>query len=130
MDLGPIARLFPETNVDSATMVHLWPRTSGAIALTAMSWNGLFYSENVKKRNLYFETFLKFVGVFRTLNNFKLRILIGGLYNCDLKIYATLFWRFPDLLPLVYQNRPLPEKRELKCSFIFTKDNLKVNLNN
>ena len=106
-------------------MVHLWPKTSGAIALSVISWNGLFYSEDNKQRTLYFETFLKFVGVFRTLNNYKLRVLIGGLYNVDLKV--TQFWRFPDLVPLVYTNRPNPsERRELKCSFIYTKDNLKV----
>ena len=26
VDLGPCARLFPQTNVDSCTMVHLWPK--------------------------------------------------------------------------------------------------------
>ena len=39
-----------------------------------------------RERNLYFETFLKFIGSFRTLNNYKLRILIGGLFNVDLKV--------------------------------------------
>ena len=106
-------------------MVHLWPKTAGAIAITVVSWNGLMYSESNKERTVYFETFLKFIGAFRALNNYKLRILIGGLYNVDLKV--TQFWRFPDLLPLVYTNRAHPnEKRELKCSFIYTKDNLKV----
>ena len=28
VDLGPCARLFPQTNVDSCTMVHLWPKVS------------------------------------------------------------------------------------------------------
>lgn len=37
------------------------------------------------------------------------------------------FWKFPEVSPLLYSNRPNPnERRELKCSFIFTKDNLKV----
>ena len=37
------------------------------------------------------------------------------------------FWKFPDIAPLLYANRPNPnERRELRCSFIFTKDNLKV----
>ena len=54
-----------------------------------------------KQRTLYFETFLKFVGVFQTLINYTLRV--GGV---DLKV--TQFWRFPDLVPLVYTNRPNP----------------------
>ena len=37
------------------------------------------------------------------------------------------FWKFPEVSPLLYSNRPNPnERRELKCSFIYTKDNLKV----
>ena len=37
------------------------------------------------------------------------------------------FWKFPEVAPLLYSNRPNPnERRELKCSFVFTKDNLKV----
>ena len=97
------------------------------MALTVVSWAGLFASFEYKERTLYFETFLKFVGAFRSLNNVKLRILVGGLYNVDLKV--TQFWRFPDLVPLVYTNRPNPnERRELQCSFIYTKDTLKVNL--
>lgn len=40
---------------------------------------------------------------------------------------AVKFWKFPDVAPLLYSNRPNPnERRELKCSFIYTKDNLKV----
>ena len=97
------------------------------MALTVVSWTGLFASFEYKERTLYFETFLKFVGAFRSLNNVKLRMLVGGLYNVDLKV--TQFWRFPDLVPLVYTNRPNPnERRELQCSFIYTKDTLKVYL--
>ena len=58
----------------------------GNIAVTVCSWSGLAYSIDGKERNLYFETFLKFIGSFRTLNNYKLRILIGGLFNVDLKV--------------------------------------------
>ena len=105
-------------------MVHLWPKTSRAIAFTVISWNGLFYSQENKKRTLYFEAFLKFVVVFRTLNNYKLRVLIGGLYNVDLKV--SQFWRFKDLVPLVYTHRPKPN--ELICCFIYTKYNLKVRI--
>ena len=40
---------------------------------------------------------------------------------------VTQFWRFPDLIPLIYCNRPNPsERKELKCSFVYTKDTLKV----
>ena len=28
VDLAPFARLFPQTNIDSCTMVHLWPKVS------------------------------------------------------------------------------------------------------
>ena len=111
-----------------------------APALTVCSWAGLDYTIDNKERTLYFETFLRWVGAFRSLNNLKLRILIGGLFNVDLKViqvgsisqnmskYSPLkFWKFPDIAPLLYANRPNPnERRELKCSFIFTKDNLKV----
>ena len=140
-------------------MVHLWPKVrgtleidiwkelylpfqvfqvSGAVALTVISWPGLLYSFEQKERSLYFETFLKFLGAFRSLNNYKLRILVGGLYNVDLKVpmmlnmtltslKVTQFWRFPDLIPLIYCNRPNPsERKELKCSFVYTKDTLKV----
>ena len=31
VDLGPLARYFPQTNVDSSTMVHLWPKVSFAV---------------------------------------------------------------------------------------------------
>ena len=58
----------------------------GSTALTVCSWTGLDYNVDNKERNLYFETFLKFIGAFRTLNNCKLRILIGGLFNVDLKV--------------------------------------------
>ena len=95
------------------------------MALTAVSWTGLHYTFTSKERNVYFETFLKFLGAFRSLNNFKLRLLVGGLYNVDLKV--TQFWKFPDLIPLIYSNRPNPsEKKELRCSFVYTKDTLKV----
>ena len=95
------------------------------MALTAVSWTGLHYTFTAKERNVYFETFLKFLGAFRSLNNFKLRLLVGGLYNVDLKV--TQFWKFPDLIPLIYSNRPNPsEKKELRCSFVYTKDTLKV----
>ena len=112
---------------------------SGAVALTVISWPGLLYSIEQKERSLFFETFLKFLGAFRSLNNYKLRILVGGLYNVDLKVTimmynmtlttlkVTQFWRFPDLIPLIYCNRPNPsERKELKCSFVYTKDTLKV----
>jgi len=125
VDLTPIAQLFPQTNVDSSTMVHLWPKVSGAVALTITSWTGLYNHFNNKERTVTFETFLKFLGAFRQLNNYKMRILVGGLYNVDLKV--TQFWRFPELVPLVYTNRPNPnERRELQCSFIYTKDTLKM----
>ena len=40
---------------------------------------------------------------------------------------AVQFWKFPDVSPLLYSNRPNPnERRELKCSFLYTRDNLKV----
>ena len=40
---------------------------------------------------------------------------------------VTQFWRCPDLIPLIYCNRPNPsERKELKCSFVYTKDTLKV----
>ena len=95
------------------------------MALTAVSWTGLHYTFTAKERNVYFETFLKFLGAFRSLNNFKLRLLVGGLYNVDLKV--TQFWKFSDLIPLIYSNRPNPsEKKELRCSFVYTKDTLKV----
>ena len=95
------------------------------MALTIVSWTGLYYTFDTKERTLMFETFLKFLGAFRSLNNYKMRILVGGLYNVDLKV--TQFWRFPDLVPLVYTNRPNPnERRELQCSFIYTKDTLKM----
>ena len=109
------------------------------MALTVISWPGLLYSIEQKERSLFFETFLKFLGAFRSLNNYKLRILVGGLYNVDLKVTmmmynltlttlkVTQFWRFPDLIPLIYCNRPNPsERKELKCSFVYTKDTLKV----
>ena len=109
------------------------------MALTVISWPGLLYSFEQKERSLFFETFLKFLGAFRSLNNYKLRILVGGLYNVDLKVTmmmynmtltilkVTQFWRFPDLIPLIYCNRPNPsERKELKCSFVYTKDTLKV----
>ena len=100
-------------------------QVSGAVALTITSWTGLYNHFNNKERTVVFETFLKFLGAFRQLNNFKMRILVGGLYNVDLKV--TQFWRFPELVPLVYTNRPNPnERRELQCSFIYTKDTLKV----
>ena len=57
-----------------------------APALTVCSWAGLDYSIDNKERTLYFETFLRWVGAFRSLNNLKLRILIGGLFNVDLKV--------------------------------------------
>ena len=108
--------------------------------MTVWSWAGLDYTIENKDRTLYFETFLRWVGAFRSLNNLKLRIIIGGLFNVDLKVIqvgsakiqisqysAVKFWKFPDIAPLLYANRPNPnERRELKCSFIFTKDNLKV----
>ena len=95
------------------------------MALTITSWTGLYNHFNNKERTVTFETFLKFLGAFRQLNNYKMRILVGGLYNVDLKV--TQFWRFPELVPLVYTNRPNPnERRELQCSFIYTKDTLKV----
>ena len=109
------------------------------MALTVISWPGLLYSFEQKERSLFFETFLKFLGAFRSLNNYKLRILVGGLYNVDLKVTmmmynmtltilkVTQFWRFPDLIPLIYCNRPNPsERKELKSSFVYTKDTLKV----
>ena len=100
-------------------------QVSGAVALTITSWTGLYNHFNNKERTVVFETFLKFLGAFRQLNNYKMRILVGGLYNVDLKV--TQFWRFPELVPLVYTNRPNPnERRELQCSFIYTKDTLKV----
>ena len=37
------------------------------------------------------------------------------------------FWRFPDFLPLLYSNRPVPgERKELRATFLFTKENIKV----
>ena len=57
-----------------------------ALALTVCSWSGLDYTIDNKERTLYFETFLRWVGAFRSLNNLKLRILIGGLFNVDLKV--------------------------------------------
>lgn len=30
VDLYPVARIFPHTNVDSATMVHLWPKVASS----------------------------------------------------------------------------------------------------
>ena len=59
---------------------------SGSTALTVCSWTGLDYALDNRERTLHFETFLKFIGSFRTLNNYKLRILIGGLFNVDLKV--------------------------------------------
>ena len=50
------------------------------------SWAGIDYSLDNKDRTLYFETFIRFVGAYRALNNLKLRILIGGLFNVDLKV--------------------------------------------
>lgn len=58
----------------------------GNLSLTVCSWTGLNYCVDNRERNLYFETFLKFILAFRTLNNYKLRILIGGLFNVDLKV--------------------------------------------
>ena len=119
----------------------LFPQVSGAVALTVISWPGLLYTFDQKERSLFFETFLRFLGAFRSLNNYKLRMLVGGLYNVDLKVMrgeknviillqlwqVTQFWRFPDLIPLIYCNRPNPsERKELKCSFVYTKDTLKV----
>ena len=72
--------------------VHLLRKTSlflqvsGAVALTVISWPGLLYTFDQKERSLFFETFLKFLGAFRSLNNYKLRLLVGGLYNVDLKV--------------------------------------------
>ena len=101
VNLFPVAMLFPQTNLISSCMVHLWPKNpgfsvktyvsigifhKGNIAVTVCSWSGLDYSLDGKDRNLYFETFLKFIGSFRTLNNYRLRILIGGLFNVDLKV--------------------------------------------
>ena len=63
---------------------------AGSLALTAVSWSGLDYSLDAKERSVYFETFLRFIGAFRTLNNYKLRILIGGLFNVDLKVIQVL----------------------------------------
>ena len=57
-----------------------------APALTVCSWAGLDYTIDNKERTLYFETFLRWVGAFRSLNNLKLRIIIGGLFNVDLKV--------------------------------------------
>ena len=66
---------------------HLFfPQVSGAVALTVISWPGLLYTFDQKERSLFFETFLKFLGAFRSLNNYKLRMLVGGLYNVDLKV--------------------------------------------
>ena len=67
-------------------VLYLPLQVSGAVALTVISWPGLLYSFEQKERSLYFETFLKFLGAFRSLNNYKLRILVGGLYNVDLKV--------------------------------------------
>ena len=66
---------------------HLFfPQVSGAVALTVISWPGLLYTFDQKERSLFFETFLRFLGAFRSLNNYKLRMLVGGLYNVDLKV--------------------------------------------
>ena len=67
-------------------VLYLPRQVSGAVALTVISWPGLLYSFEQKERSLFFETFLKFLGAFRSLNNYKLRILVGGLYNVDLKV--------------------------------------------
>ena len=73
--------------VCSLTLSCLSPRcTAGPPALTVISWAGLDCSTDNKERTLYFETFIRFVGAFRSLNNLKLRILIGGLFNVDLKV--------------------------------------------
>ena len=64
----------------------LFPQVSGAVALTVISWPGLLYTFDQKERSLFFETFLRFLGAFRSLNNYKLRMLVGGLYNVDLKV--------------------------------------------
>ena len=37
------------------------------------------------------------------------------------------FWRYPDFLPVLYSNRPIPgERKELRSSFLFTKENIKI----
>ena len=126
VDLLPVSQLFPQTNVDSATMVHLWPKSSAGMSLTVMSWAGLFYTQDFRERTVYFETFLNFIEAFKSLNTYNLRILIGGLYNVDIKL--AQFWRFNNLVPLCFKISPYPyERKELKCSFIYTKETLKVN---
>ena len=101
VDLRPVASLFPQTGLDSGCLVHLFPRTgncsdaaatviclklAGPPPLTVCSWAGLDCGIDTKERTLYFETFIRFVAAFRALNNLKLRILIGGLFNVDLKV--------------------------------------------
>ena len=67
-------------------ITSLFLQVSGAVALTVISWPGLLYTFDQKERSLFFETFLRFLGAFRSLNNYKLRLLVGGLYNVDLKV--------------------------------------------
>ena len=36
-------------------------------------------------------------------------------------------WKFPEFLPMLYMNRMMvTEKRDLKNSFLYTKENIKV----
>ena len=127
VDLLPVSQLFPQTNVESATMVHLWPKSSAGMSLTVMSWGGLFYTQDTKERTIMFETFLNFIESFKSLNAYNLRVLIGGLYNVDIKL--AQFWRFNNLAPLCFKTSPYPyERKELKCTFIYTKETLKVKI--
>ena len=36
VDLAPCARLFPQTNIDSCTMVHLWPKVRHPICIEGL----------------------------------------------------------------------------------------------
>ena len=109
----------------SASMVHLWPKSSAGIALTVMSWSGLLYNQESKKRNVQFQTLLNFVEAYKNLNNLNLRFLIGGLFNVDIKL--AQFWRFNTLAPFIFKTSQYPyERKELKCTFVYTKETLKV----
>ncbi|XP_023319983.1 uncharacterized protein LOC111695055 isoform X4 [Eurytemora carolleeae] len=124
-DLSKISTMFPQTLCSSSTMVHLWAQNSTEASLSLVSWSGLTYRNTARDRLCVFETALRFFTAFRTLNNLKLRILIGGLFNIDIKIIQ--FWRYPDFLPVLYSNRPIPgERKELRSSFLFTKENIKI----
>ena len=122
--MEPVAGLFPQTNMSSGTMIHLWPKDTG-LAMSVVSWAGLDYIMDIKERSNTFLTFLNFIDAFISLNNLKLRILVGGLYNVDTKL--AQFWRFNNLTPMCFKTSPYPyQRKDLKCTFIYTKETLKV----